>query len=113
MLERYPEDMKELLKLKPLQDNEDVIFRDRYYIGEDYYFGEQHYVSMVRHGRGKYCWHDGLVFIGYSTKGQFNGKGKLIYPNGEVHEGNFVNGNLIGKGRIYKGGRYKEVVFPI
>ena len=115
MLERYPEDMKELLKMEPLHDNEDVIFRDRYYIGKDYYFGEQHYVSMVRHGRGKYYWSsDGLTFIGYSIKGQFNGYGKFIYPNGEVHEGNFVDGNLVGKGKIYyKNGKCKEVVFPI
>lgn len=114
MMKKYPEDMEELLKLPPLDDNEDVVFRDRLYFGEDYYFGEQHYVSMIRHGRGKYYWKEnGVIFIGYSIKGQFNGKGKLIFPNGEIYEGKFRNGVMMGKGRRFRNGKWEEAEFPL
>ena len=115
LLIKYPKEMSLILKLPPIKDNQNTIFKDKQMKGEDYYLGEIHIIKRKRHGRGIYYWKkEDLTFIGYSINGKFNGPGKFIFNDGKIYEGNFINGILKGKGKIInKNGEIKNVIFPL
>ena len=115
LLIKYPKEMSLILKLSPIKDNQNTIFKDKQMKGEDYYLGEIHIIKRKRHGRGIYYWKkEDLTFIGYSINGKFNGPGKFIFNDGKIYEGNFINGILKGKGKIInKNGEIKNVIFPL
>ena len=115
LLKQYPKEMSLILKLPPIKDNQNTIFKDKQMKGEDYYLGEIHIIKRKRHGRGIYYWKkENITFIGYSINGKFNGPGKFIFNDGKIYEGNFINGILKGKGKIInKNGEIKKVNFPL
>ena len=43
---------------------------------------EGEYLEGWFHGKGKYCYPNGVIYEGDFFKGEFHGEGVLIYPNG-------------------------------
>ena len=51
---------------------------------------------QVRHGQGKYTWHDGEIYEGEYANDSENGYGTLTTPNGQKFTGQFKNGVFVG-----------------
>lgn len=48
--------------------------------------------SGVSHGRGKFVWADGMVYVGDWEGDQINGEGRMRMPDGSELEGKWKNG---------------------
>lgn len=92
--EKYPNEMKELTSLPPLDDKTPVIFKDKYESDtQDYfYLGEwklkDHY---VKHGRGWEWWEGVGYAIGYYKDDSLNGMG-IMCQDGVKFKCNFFEG---------------------
>ena len=42
------------------------------------------------HGKGRFCYPDGVIYEGDFYKGEFHGQGKLIFLNGVISLNNFI-----------------------
>ena len=49
------------------------------------------------HGKGKYTFDDGTVYLGEFFNGHFHGTGQLVFSNGNRIEGKWTNGILVNK----------------
>ena len=52
--------------------------------------------NNMRHGQGKYTWHDGEIYEGEYANDSENGYGTLTTPNGQKFTGQFKNGVFVG-----------------
>jgi len=67
------------------------------YLDGTYYKGEMS--QNKRHGKGKFFYTNGGIFVGQWYQGTINGYGTLYYPNSEIaYQGNWMNEKFNGEG---------------
>lgn len=68
--------------------------------------------NFVRHGKGKFIWPSGEIYIGDWLDNKMEGHGKITYAKGAQYEGNFKNELRHGYGiYIYKDGTKEEGIW--
>ena len=54
----------------------------------------------MKHGKGKYYYKKGELYIGDWHQNKKHGNGQYFYKNGDIYTGEFQNNMKNGKGRI-------------
>ena len=103
-LEKYPKEMKMILSnVPPLNDNEEVIFRDIFDYRDTYYIGEWKVKEeLIRHGRGLLVFSNGTSYLGQFINNYQNGKARFYVNQFETIDINFKNGVMDGMGILKK-----------
>lgn len=96
---KYPKEVKDILTVPSLNDNEEIIFRDIYDFGDSIYLGEWKVKEeFIRHGRGWFVWSDGSSYLGQFENDKFEGSGTFNFINGDKIQIYFKDGSMHGKG---------------
>ena len=112
--EKYEKEMNLILtETTPLDDGENVIFRDVFDYGDSYYIGEWKIKEdLMRHGRGLLVFSDGSSYLGQFINDKREGKGKLYKNNGEIIDITWKNNKMDGVGILTKlDGSTKKVFY--
>lgn len=112
-LKKYPDIMKRIFEISPLEDEVQVIFRDIFDYGDSVYLGEWRMdEELVRHGRGLFIWNDGSSYIGQIENNVFSGFGIFTFINRDRCEIQFKDGAMHGNGIYVKAdGEVKSVTY--
>lgn len=82
------------------------------YVTINYENGERYEGQIhkgFKHGKGKYTWPDGTIYIGFWSNDLEHGYGKKFFANDDVYRGNWKNGAFHGQGAyIWNNGQIYE-----
>ena len=113
-LEKYPKEMKMILSnVPPLNDNEEVIFRDIFDYRDTYYIGEWKVKEeLIKHGRGLLVFSNGTSYLGQFINNYQSGKGRFYVNQYETIDINYKNGVMDGMGILKKAdGSCRQVIY--
>ena len=102
--EKYPDEMNLIIdEVEPLDDGEDVIFRDLFNYSDSYYLGEWKIKEeLKKHGRGLLVNSNGTsYYLGQFQNDYQEGRGKFFFNKVEYIDINWVQGKMDGVG-IFK-----------
>ena len=102
-----------LNEVDPLNDGEEVIFREIFNYGNSYYIGEWKVKEELnKHGRGLLVNSDGTSYLGQFRNDIQDGRGKLLFNKVEYIDINWKNGKMDGNGILKRAdGSIKNVFY--
>ena len=112
--DKYPKEMEIILnEVDPLNDGEEVIFREIFNYGNSYYIGEWKVKEELnKHGRGLLVNSDGTSYLGQFRNDIQDGRGKLLFNKVEYIDINWKNGKMDGNGILKRAdGSIKNVFY--
>ena len=113
--EKYPDEINLIIdEVKPLDDGEDVIFRDIFHYSDSYYFGEWKVKEeLKRHGRGLLVNSNGTsYYLGQFQNDYQEGRGKIFFNKVEYIDINWIQGKMNGAGVLKRAdGSIKNVYY--
>ena len=112
--DKYPKEMEIILnEVEPLDDNEEVIFREIFNYGNSYYIGEWNTKKELnKHGRGLLVNLDGTSYLGQFRNDLQDGRGKLLFNKVEYIDINWKKGKMDGIGILKRAdGSMKNVYY--
>ena len=101
--QKFPEEMKEILKIPKIGDMVDVTFYDKTRCDDKQgtYLGEWKSKNpFVKHGRGMFIFDDGSKYVGQIKEDFLEGFGKLYQITGEIIEIQFQEDEMHGIGYL-------------
>ena len=112
--DKYPKEMEIILnEVEPLNDGEEVIFREIFNYGNSYYIGEwKTKEDLTKHGRGLLVNSDGTSYLGQFKNDFQDGKGKLLFNKVEYIDISWKKGKMEGVGILKRAdGSLKNVFY--
>ena len=112
--DKYPKEMDIILnEVEPLNDGEEVIFREIFNYGNSYYIGEwKTKEELNKHGRGLLVNLDGTSYLGQFQNDLQEGRGKFLFNKVEYIDINWKKGKMDGIGILKRAdGSIKNVYF--
>ena len=112
--EKYPKEMEIILsEVEPLNDGEEVIFREIFNYKNSYYIGEwKTKEELNKHGRGLLVNLDGTSYLGQFKNDLQEGRGKLLFNKVEYIDINWKKGKMDGVGILKRAdGSIKNVYY--
>ncbi len=112
--DKYPKEMEIILnEVEPLNDGEEVIFREIFNYGNSYYIGEWNIKEELnKHGRGLLVNSDGTSYLGQFRNDLQDGRGKLLFNKVEYIDINWKKGKMDGVGILKRAdGSIKNVYY--
>ena len=112
--DKYPKEMEIILnEVEPLNDGEEVIFREIFNYGNSYYIGEWNTKEELnKHGRGLLVNLDGTSYLGQFKNDLQDGRGKLLFNKVEYIDINWKKGKMDGIGILKRAdGSIKNVYY--
>jgi len=115
--QKFPEEMKEILKIPKIGDMVDVTFYDKTRCDDKQgtYLGEWKSKNpFVKHGRGMFIFDDGRKYVGQIKDDCLDGFGKMYLVSGDIIEIQFEADEMDGIGYlISKNGQKKRVQYDL
>ena len=112
--DKYPKEMEIILnEVEPLNDGEEVIFREIFNDVNSYYIGEWNTkLELNKHGRGLLVNSDGTSYLGQFRNNFQDGRGKLLFNTVEYIDINWKKGKMDGIGYLKRAdGSIKNVYY--
>ena len=112
--DKYPKEMEIIInEVEPLNDGEEVIFREIFNYGNSYYIGEWNIKEELnKHGRGLLVNLDGTSYLGQFRNDLQDGRGKLLFNKVEYIDINWKKGKMDGIGVLKRAdGSIKNVYY--
>ena len=112
--DKYPKEMEIILnEVEPLNDGEEVIFREIFNYQNSYYIGEwKTKEELNKHGRGLLVNLDGTSYLGQFRNDLKDGRGKLLFNKVEYIDINWKKGKMDGIGILKRAdGSIKNIYY--
>jgi hypothetical protein len=112
--DKYPKEVEIILNdVEPVNDGEEVIFREIFNYGNSYYIGEwKTKEELIKHGRGLLVNLDGTSYLGQFRNDLQDGRGKLLFNKVEYIDINWKEGKMDGVGILKRAdGSIKNVYY--